>query len=92
VCLEEHDERITSPKVFIMSARAVSPETVTIKSNKHCLCEVGFGFVFRHSCSELSCIPHHSQCKNMYALGLREKDFSGVSSSQPTQLQTKASK
>jgi hypothetical protein len=32
-----------------MSVSAVNPETVKINSNKHCLCEMGFDFFFRHS-------------------------------------------
>jgi hypothetical protein len=54
-----------------MSDQAGNAGSIALSSNKHCLHGRGF-YTSIHSLAHIS---HLNQCKNMYALGLRETKF-----------------
>lgn len=52
--LEDCNEWISFSRLLASSAWVVNPETVTISSNKHCLCQLAFSFIFRHTYLQFS--------------------------------------
>jgi hypothetical protein len=62
-------------RVLTMSAWAVNPETITITAINTVYVKWVSALFSDTSIHNLAHIPHHSQCKNMYALGLRETKF-----------------